>query len=248
MAGVIKGFRPYGFSIVVKFGGSIMRELGVCKLALAELERLADQGHRMLVVPGGGVPDKAIETIDAAEPLDPFTAHHACALAQDQTGYMLADPAFSSRAVPSKSLGECRTLAQQGKIPVLLPSRLLFAADPVEWSWDVTSDAVAAWIAWLTGTPRLVILTDVDGVYRNGATDDPTTLIEQIAAQDLLLFGHTSIDACAVHFMAEKRLLGVVINARHPSRLADWLEGRSVIATNITVSEHRKAYEFGALG
>lgn len=241
MDGLIKGFPPYGFSIVVKFGGSIMRDLAVCKLALAELERLAGDGHRILLVPGGGIPDKAIETIDAAEPLDSFTAHHACALAQDQTGYLLADTAFSSKLVPSASLGECRNLARVGKIPVLLPSRLLFAADPVEWSWDVTSDAVAAWVAWLTGAPRLVILTDVDGVYRGGATEDPAALIEQIAAQDLLLLGHTSIDARAVQFMAQKRLPGVVINARHSSRLSDWLEGRRVKATNITVGSS-KAY------
>ncbi|RVB37899.1 aspartate kinase, partial [Mesorhizobium sp. M7A.F.Ca.CA.001.06.1.1] len=29
----IKGFPAYGFSIVLKFGGSIMRDLAVCKLA-----------------------------------------------------------------------------------------------------------------------------------------------------------------------------------------------------------------------
>lgn len=230
----IKGFNPYGFSVVVKFGGSLMRDLAVCKSALCELERLADHRHRLLIVPGGGIPDKAIEAVDATHPLSPFTAHHACGLAQDQTGYMLADAAFSSKIVPSANLGECRRLAQDGKIPVLLPSRLLFALDPVEWSWDVTSDAVAAWIAWITTTPRLVILTNVDGVYRNGATDDPSALIRKISGNDLVKLGHTSIDACAAAFMAQKNISGAVINGAHTCRLGEWLDGKPVMATDIT--------------
>ncbi|CDZ64456.1 Aspartate/glutamate/uridylate kinase [Neorhizobium galegae bv. orientalis] len=236
MIGLIKGFAPYGFSIVVKFGGSLMRDFAVCKTALAELERLCRSGHRILVVPGGGIPDKAIESIDAVHRLAPFTAHHACALAQDQTGYLLADPAFSSAVVCCSTLGECRSLAESGKIPVLLPSRILFAMDPVAWSWDITSDAVAAWIAWVTDTPRLAILTNVDGVYRNAVTDDPAALIREITAHELSQLGHTSVDACAANFMAEKGIAGCVLNGSYPRRLGDWLEGKRVTGTNIGIS------------
>lgn len=244
MDGAIKGFPPYGFSTVVKFGGSIMRDIAACKKAVAELERLADEGHKLLVVPGGGIPDKAIEAIDALAPFAPSTAHHACALAQDQTGYILSDPAFSSKLIASASLGECRTIARDGKVPILLPSRLLFAAEPVDWTWQVTSDAVAAWVAWLTMTPTVVIWTTVDGVYRDGAIDDPDALIKQISAQDLARLGHTAIDVCAADFMARRKLSGAVINAFYPKRLADWLRGRSIKATNITWNG-AKRYETG---
>ncbi|WP_037390182.1 aspartate kinase [Sinorhizobium americanum] len=233
MNAFIKGFSPYGFSVVVKFGGSLMADLRACKAAVTELEGLADRGYRMLIVPGGGILDKAIETVDEKHPLAPFTAHHACALAQDQTGYLLSDRAFSSKLVASAMLGECRSLAKDGKIPVLLPSRILFAMDPVEWSWDITSDAVAAWITWITSTPRLAILTDVDGVYRNAATHDPESLIEELGAHELAELGHTSIDVCAAHFMAVRGVSGVVINGAHPRRLTDWLEGKRVRATHI---------------
>ncbi|WP_107676190.1 aspartate kinase [Agrobacterium sp. LAD9] len=240
MQDVLRGFPSYGFSVVVKFGGSLMRDPVICKAALAEIERVTDQGHRILIVPGGGIPDKAIEAIDASHPLESFTAHHACALAQDQTGYLLADRAFSSKLVASSALGECRTLAKNGKVPVLLPSRALFTMDPVEWSWDITSDAVAAWIAWITSTPYLAILTDVDGVYRGAATKDPAALIEQIDAHDLAELGHTSIDACAANFMAKRGVPGVVINGAYPQRLTAWLERKRVTATTITVGISNK--------
>ena len=230
----IKGFPGYGISAVVKMGGSLMRDPAVCREAIAGIERAARDGHRLLIVPGGGVPDKAIEAIDATRPLSPFTAHHACALAQDQTGYMLADPAFSTLLTACDTLGTCRTTLKEGRIPVLLPSRILFAMDPVEWSWDITSDAIAAWIAWVTGTPRLAILTDVDGVYRGAATSDPAARIDRISASDLATLGHTSIDACASAFMAAKGLSGIVMNGAAPDRLQDWLDGREVLATRIT--------------
>jgi len=231
----IEGFPAYGFSTIVKVGGSLMRDLQACRETLAELERLANRGHRMLIVPGGGLPDKAIESVDATHPLAPFTAHHACALAQDQTGYMLADPALSTGLVSCSGLGDCRQAASEGRIPVLLPSRILFAMDPVAWSWNITSDAIAAWIAWVTDTPSLAILTDVDGVYRDARTDDPTALIAEIEAEDLVALGHTSIDACAALFMARKRISGVVVNGAHPHRLGEWLQGRPVRATRIAV-------------
>ncbi|MDK1494260.1 nucleoside-diphosphate kinase [Sinorhizobium sp. 7-81] len=227
------GFPPYGFSAVVKFGGSLMRDLETCRTVLADLEQIRTSGHRIMIVPGGGIPDKAIEAVDSSYPLDAFTAHHACALAQDQTGYMIADPAFSSNLVPCSTLGECRLVMEQGRIPVLLPSRILFALDPVEWSWDITSDAIAAWIAWLTSTNKLAVLTDVDGVYRNGRSDDPSALIPEIAPDELARLGHTSIDACAAQFMARRGLSGVVLNGAFPQRLRDWLEGREVTGTLI---------------
>ncbi|MEZ2127908.1 aspartate kinase [Sinorhizobium sp. CB9] len=238
MQSAIRGFTPYGISVVVKFGGSLMRNLEACRAALAELEELGRSGHRILIVPGGGIPDKAIEAVDATHPLAPFTAHHACALAQDQTAYMLSDPALSSNLVACSTLGECRLRLREGKLPVLLPSKILFALDPVEWSWDITSDAIAAWIAWLTDTPKLAILTDVDGVYRNAATDDPTALITEIRSDELARLGHTSIDACAAHFMSQRGISGVVLNGTHPYRLRDWLEERRVTGTRITSIPH----------
>ncbi|CAH2394098.1 conserved hypothetical protein [Mesorhizobium prunaredense] len=248
MQPAIKGFPPYGISVVVKFGGSLMRDLEACRAALAELERLGRRGHRILIVPGGGIPDKAIEAVDATHPLAPFTAHHACALAQDQTAYMLSDPALSSDLVACSTLGQCRFRLREGKIPVLLPSQILFALDPVEWSWDVTSDAVAAWIAWLTNTPKLAILTDVDGVYRNASTGDPTALIAESSADELGRLGHTSIDACAAHFMSQHGLSGVVLNGAHPHRLGDWLEGKQVTGTRITSTPHIISAPQTALG
>ncbi|PCI04071.1 MAG: aspartate kinase [Hyphomicrobiales bacterium] len=228
-----EGFPDFGFSTVIKFGGSLMRNPAACRSTIVAIETIAASGHNVLIVPGGGIPDKAIEAINVDNPLSPFTAHHACALAQDQTGYLLSDPEFSSNLVPCASLGDCKTALQKGSVPVLLPSRILFAIDPVAWSWDITSDAVAAWFAWLVGARSLAVLTDVDGIYADGDINNPEKRIVRVSARDLVGLGHTSIDVCAVAFMAGKGITGAVLNGHHPDRLIDWMEGRATIATDI---------------
>src|ERR1700690_1625123 len=83
-----------------------------------------------------------------------------------------------------------------GKLIVLLPSNLMLREDPLENSWDVTSDSIAMFIASRLNVSRVLFVTDVDGIY----TDDPkkhpeAKLIAQMTARELLgLNIRTSVD------------------------------------------------------
>lgn len=229
----LPGFVRPGLGCVVKIGGSLTRDLDEASRLVAALVALAESGHRLLVVPGGGRPDKAIEAIDRERPLAPDTAHRACALAQDQTGLILADPAIAPGTKACATVGRCLAALAEGTLPILLPSRLIFTAEPVEPSWDVTSDAVGAWVAWLLGAERYAVLTDVDGVYSAGHIGDPEHLLPEIAAGELAAMGHTSVDACAAAFIAARGIEAAVLNGRHPERVVDWIERRPCRGTLI---------------
>lgn len=229
----IKGFVDYGVDIVLKFGGSLTRDLERCQALIGAIAGLAAEGQRILILPGGGRTDKVIEAIDRERPLAAETAHRACALAQDQTGLILADPAFSDRLVACETLAACRAALAQGNVAVLLPSRLLFDVDPVEQTFEITSDAVGVWLAWLTGARRVAILTDVDGVFEAGRIGDPDHLIATISAAELLRMGHTSIDACAVAFLQARGMDCTVLNGLHPDRVAAWGRGQDATGTAI---------------
>lgn len=234
----VEGFTYYGIDAVVKFGGSLTRDLIATKLLIEGIAACAQLGHRLLVIPGGGRPDKAIEEIDREQPLAPETAHRATAMAQDQTGLILCDRSFSAKLRPCETLRECSVALDCGQVPVLLPARLLMDLDPVAMTWDVTSDAVAAWFAWLVDAPRIAILTDVDGVYRTGRIGVESELIRHIAPRDLLGMGHTSIDRCAAAWISDKDLEAAVINGRHPERLRHWLQGEAFVGTRISIQAH----------
>ncbi len=240
MRSQIEGFTYYGIDAVVKFGGSLTRDLAATKLLIEGIAACAQLGHRLMVIPGGGRPDKAIEEIDREQPLAPETAHRATAMAQDQTGLILCDRGFSGKLRPCETLRECGIALDDGLVPVILPARLLADLDPVEMTWDVTSDAIAAWFAWLVDAPRIGILTDVDGVYKPGSVGIKSELIANISAADLLAMGHTSVDRCAAAWISSRDLEAAVINGRHPERLRQWLQGEAFVGTRVSNGAHRE--------
>ncbi|MGF6227984.1 aspartokinase-like uncharacterized kinase [Inquilinus ginsengisoli] len=235
------GFVHPDIGCVIKIGGSLTRDLTDASRLVGALAGLARKGLRILVVPGGGRPDKEIEAIDRERPLAPLTAHRACALAQDQTGLILADPGLASGTVACATVGGCLAALAERTLPILLPSDLIFTADPVEPSWDVTSDAIGAWVAWLLRADRYAVVTDVDGVYSAGGVGDPEHLMTEIAAEDLAVMGHTSVDACAAAFIAANALEAAVLNGRHPDRVVDWIERRPCRGTVIRPSRRATA-------
>lgn len=229
--GSIRGFTSFDIDIVVKFGGSLTRDLELCRRLIRNIVGLSNAGRRIIVVPGDGRTDKVVKAIDREQSLAADTTHRACALAQDQTGLLLADPSFSDGLVACKTLASCRSALDRGKAAVLLPSRLLFDLDPIEKTFDVTSDAVAAWLAWLVAAQRLVVLTDVDGVFAGGNLGSKAHLIRQVPAVRLSTMGHTAIDACAAAFLEARQMDCTILNGNFPDRLTAWAEGGSVVGT-----------------
>ena len=60
----------------------------------------------------------------------------------------------------------------------------MFLEDPLEKSWDVTSDSIAAYIANLLQAQKLLLVTDVDGIfYEDPKKKLDTKLIEELSAQ-----------------------------------------------------------------
>jgi aspartokinase-like uncharacterized kinase len=144
---------------------------------------------------------------------------------------MIADPVFSSTLVACETLEEVLRVLDDHRIAVLLPSRIMFDLDPFERIWDITSDAMAAWFAWLVSANLLIILTDVDGVYSDARIGDQAALIREILATEISDLGHTAIDACTAPYLAAKGINCWVLNGNEPDRLIEAVEGREVVGT-----------------
>lgn len=233
MSPEIPGFVSYDIDAVVKFGGSLLSQEHSTKLATWGIEEARRAGHRILVIPGGGPTDKAIEAIDRRSPLAPYTHHRACAKAQDQTGLIICDEALSTGLRPCETLEEARQILDATLTPVLLPSRIIFAIDPFERTWAITSDAMTLWFAWLVFAPVAVILTDVDGIFPPGEDVNKGAPVAQINASDLVSWGHTSVDVCTPQFARVRGITTWVLNGANPDRLVQALGGEVPIGTKI---------------
>jgi len=123
------------------------------------LGALAGCAGHVVVVPGG---KPFSDTVRAAQPrigFDDRAAHHMALLAMAQYGCALASlhPGY----VPADSLTAIRRALRDRLVPVWSPVRMALRASDVAWSWDVTSDSLAAWLAGRLGAARLLLVKQV---------------------------------------------------------------------------------------
>lgn len=145
---------------VIKVGGSLaaidgaLRSVGITIAAAAERDRL-------VVIPGGGPFADAVRTFADTHPLSQTASHWMAILGMDQFAFALAEQ-IPRATVVDDQLGIQRAW-QDGRVPVLAPSRWLRAADELPHRWEVTSDSLSAYLAMLLGADRLVLIKATTG-------------------------------------------------------------------------------------
>jgi len=216
---------------VLKVGGSLAGHPAELKALCKTLSSLA-KTHKMLIVPGGGAFADVVRRLDEAYGLSGTTAHKMAVLAMDEFGLFLSDVTPNSQVCYSlKDVGS----AEYGLLPILLPYHYILREDPLEHSWDITSDSIAAYIAGVLNAKKLLLIKDVDGIY----TDDPkktidARLVEKLTAKQLLSWNRrTSVDKALPKLLMKFRLNCYVVNGMHPERVQAILANRKSVYTHI---------------
>lgn len=217
---------------VVKVGGSLAEDPASLRALCKELERLARK-HRILVVPGGGRFADSVREIDYRVHLSDTIAHKMAILSMDQFGLLLSDILRNARMV--YTLEEAKERSKAGTLSILLPSRLMFQEDPLEHSWEVTSDSIAAFIAGLLHAKRLILVTDVDGIFTYDPKEDPNArMVGKLSANELLDWNkRTSVDKFLPRILLKTRLDCYVVSGKHPERIKAILKGEKTLCTQI---------------
>ncbi|MEE9519607.1 MAG: hypothetical protein V3V93_05045 [bacterium] len=202
----------------LKIGGSLAEEPEKLRALCRELSEMA-RTHRIAVVPGGGRFADVVRELDERFRLRDTVAHNLAILAMDQYGMLLSSITPGSHT--TRTLDGARTHSEAGLLPILLPSRLMSRADPLPHSWEVTSDSITAYIAGELRSEKLVLVTDVDGIYTGDPKEDPAAeLIEEISVAELSTRGaRTSVDAYLPRIISETLMDCYVVNGRHPERV-----------------------------
>jgi len=195
---------------VLKIGGSLL-EIG------RDLVRyLLTQELDVLIVPGGGPFADVVRHYSGS--LSNDTAHWMAVLAMEQYAFYLADGTG------------CRLIDDIIDMPrgvsVLLPFKMVYENDPLRHSWDVTSDAIAAWIAGILEAD-LVVAKDVDGIYINDE------LVRVIKASELSF--ETCVDTTLPEVLFQYKSTCVIVNGTYFKRVIDALCDKDVIGTRVIV-------------
>lgn len=196
--------------IVLKIGGSLFDS------SKALLRRVAAEGLDVLVVPGGGAFADVVRDVYGKCDLSDDAAHWMALLAMDQYGYYLSD----GTGVPlSGKIGGKGTR-------IALAYEILRKDDALPHSWDVTSDTIAAWMAWKSGA-KLIKATDVDGVLRDGQ------LLTSVSASALLSMEETCVDKAMPGFLIEHGMDAFVVNGTRIPRVLSAIRGGKTTGTAI---------------
>jgi aspartokinase-like uncharacterized kinase len=141
---------------VVKLGGSQAFSAHLSDW----LDAVALGAGRVVVVPGGGPFADAVRAAQPAMGFDDRAAHRMALLAMEQYGCALAGR--GRPFVLADSVAAIRRTLRAGGVPVWAPSKMSLRAKDVPWSWDVTSDSLAAWLAGVLGATLLLLVKPID--------------------------------------------------------------------------------------
>jgi aspartokinase-like uncharacterized kinase len=141
---------------IVKLGGSLAHT----RQFAAWLEALAAWGGPLILVPGGGAFADCVRAAQGAMGFNDTAAHRMALNAMGQFGIALA--AYSDAFTLAASRDELVSALSVGEIPVWLPEKMVLGASDVPEGWEVTSDSLAAWLAWTCGARRLLLVKAKD--------------------------------------------------------------------------------------
>ncbi len=218
---------------VLKVGGSLAEDPNSLTNLCQELTLLA-KNHSIFIVPGGGKFADAIRKLEETYSLSDMVAHKMAILAMDQYGLFLSDITPDSNV--SYILEEISNI-MNGKLPIFLPSQLMLREDSLEKSWDVTSDTIAAYIAGKVNAQKLVLVTDVDGIFfEDPKKNSDTKLVEELSAKDLQGWNkRTSVDKILPKILLRTKIDCYVVNGNYPKRVKSILENKPTICTHVTL-------------
>jgi len=217
---------------VVKVGGSLAaypEKLRALCIRLSEVSKK----HRLIVVPGGGEFADIVRSLDEKFSLSCGVSHRMAILGMDQYGLLLSDLIPNSLTV--RVLERLQCSLDSGGLPVFLPSKLLFQDDELDNSWNVTSDSIAVYIALRLQVQKVLLVTDVDGIY----SSDPKTvsnaqLIANLSASELLAMNkRTSVDNAMPKLLMKAPVSCFVVNGLFPERIEAILDGQESVCTVI---------------
>ncbi len=187
-----------------------------------------------MLVPGGGEFADVVRGLDKRFSLSCGASHRMAILGMDQYGLLLSD--LTPNSAVANTLETVESALASGKLPIFLPFDFLLKEDPLENSWDVTSDSITAYLAARLGVHKVVLVTDVDGVYTSDPKKHPDArLIKKLSASELLATGtRTSVDKFLPKLLLTLQIDCFVINGMFPERVAAILNGEDTVCTLIT--------------
>lgn len=199
---------------VVKIGGSLFPEYAI------DLAKRLENTNSCIVL-GGGEFANLIRKYDNEIKFTEETNHWTAIDCMDIIAKLVNDKVDSAKL--AYSIKDVNQIVDEGFTPIFVVSEFLKTEDFFECSWDVTSDSIAAYISHLLNA-KLLIVTNVNGIYTQEPKEPGSTFISKIDATTLLTFQESSIDVMLPSLLLEFGTNCYVVNGKYPERVLSLID------------------------
>ncbi len=199
---------------IVKIGGSLFPDYAI------DLAKRLENTNSCIVL-GGGEFANLIRKYNDEIKFTEETNHWTAIDCMDIIAKLVNDKVESTKL--AYSIDDVNQIADEGFTPIFAVSEFLKTEDPFECSWDVTSDSIAAYISNLLNA-KLLIVTNVNGIYTQEPKEPGSTFISKIDAKTLLTFQESSIDVMLPSLLLEFGTNCYVVNGKCPERVLSLID------------------------
>ena len=174
-----------------------------------------------VIILGGGEFANLIRKYDAEQEFSQEVNHWTAIDCMDIMAKLVDDKVESAKL--AFTVDEIEEISDEGFTPIFIVSEFLKIDDPFECSWDVTSDSIAAYVAHLLNA-KLLIVTNVNGIYTQEPKEPGSTFISKIDAKTLLTFQESSIDVMLPSLLLKFGSDCYVVNGKFPERVLSLID------------------------
>ena len=199
---------------VVKIGGSLFPDYAI------ELAKKLENTNSCIVL-GGGEFANLIRKYNDEQHFSQEVNHWTAIDCMDIMSKLVNDKVNSAKL--AYSIDEINQISDEGFTPIFIVSEFLRVEDPFECSWDVTSDSIAAYLAHVLNA-KLLIVTNVNGIYTQEPKEQGSTFISKIDAKTLLTFPETSVDVMLPSLLLKFGTNCYVVNGKYPERVLSLID------------------------
>lgn len=199
---------------VVKIGGSLFPNYAI------DLAKRLENTDSCIVL-GGGEFANLIRKYNDEQKFSEEANHWTAIDCMDIIAKLVNDKVESARL--AYSISDVEQISEEGFTPIFVVSEFLKTEDPFECSWDVTSDSIAAYVSHLLNA-KLLIVTNVNGIYTQEPKEPGSTFISKIDATTLLTFQESSIDVMLPSLLLEFGTDCYVVNGKYPERVLSLID------------------------
>ena len=139
------------------------------------------------------------------------------------------------------SIEDAKKVVRMGNIPILGCSSILKKSTGIPQSWDLTSDSISAYVSNLLKA-KLLIATNVDGIYTQEPNSVGSEFIDEIDAKKLLTLNETSTDPMLGKLLIEFRTNCFVVNGNFSERVLSLIKGEN--SDKISSNYYKNDYKF----